>query len=292
METLTISALSRLVGVPPETIRSWERRYRLPIGRRSAGGHRRYTATDTEILRRMRDEVAAGRTAAKAAEVVKAALSTPTSWFLNAVLLAAHRLDDRAVVGLLDAARDAHGLVSTVEDVLLPALREIGAQWADGRCDVSHEHLLTAALDRWLSQEELAAPPPSRPGRVLLACGPVDLHAVGLHAFAVLLGRRGVDVLTLGARTPADALCRAAGIADVRAVVVVSQLESGRTAAAAALRAVTAAVPAVRVYFAGAAFEATVSRAGLPGTYLGPDLNRAAGQVAEAIGPGPRDRRP
>ena len=283
---LTISMVSRLIGVPSPTIRSWERRYQLPIGERSAGGHRRYTADDVRILTRMRDEVGAGRPAADVAAAVLAAAGTPPALLVHALLQRAHELDRHGVAEVLAAARDAYGLVPTVEQVVWPAMREIGARWAETGCAIGEEHLLTAAVESWLHRVEQAAPPPARPGRVLLACGPADLHTLGLRALGVLLARDGFDCLTLGAQTPADVLRQAVQDTGARVVVVVSHRPKARPAAVAAIEA--AATTDADVYFAGGAFDSPRSRAAVPGTYLGGSLSAAAAQLASttAVQPG------
>ena len=51
--------------------------------------------------------------------------------------------------------------------------------------------------------------PASRIGSVVLACGPRDLHTVGLEAFGLLLERRGRSVVMLGALTPLGSLRKA-----------------------------------------------------------------------------------
>lgn len=277
---LTISMVSRLVGVPSPTIRSWERRYQLPVGERSAGGHRRYTTDDVRILTRMRDEVAAGRPAVDVAAAVQAAASTSPAVLVQALLQRSRELDSQAVAETLAAAREAYGLVPTVEEVVWPAMRELGGQWADSGCAIAEEHLLTATVETWLHQEEQAAPPPTRPGRVLLAGGPADLHTLGLRALGVLLARDGFDCLALGARTPADALRQAVQTTGARAVVVVSHLPQARPAAVAALQA--AATCNANVYYAGGAFDSPRSRNAVPGSYLGGSLSAAAAQLADA----------
>ena len=49
--TYSIGAVSRMVGVPPATLRTWEERYALVQPVRSAGGHRLYSRQDVERLR-------------------------------------------------------------------------------------------------------------------------------------------------------------------------------------------------------------------------------------------------
>lgn len=50
-QTFTTSEAAGAVGVSPEALRSWERRYGFPMPTRTKGGHRRYTAADVERLR-------------------------------------------------------------------------------------------------------------------------------------------------------------------------------------------------------------------------------------------------
>jgi len=63
---LSISAVARILGVPPATIRSWEDRYRLVIPARTATGHRLYRRDQVEQLRFVRARMAEGLSAADA----------------------------------------------------------------------------------------------------------------------------------------------------------------------------------------------------------------------------------
>ena len=119
---------------------------------------------------------------------------------------------------------------------------------------------------------------------MLLACGPDDLHTLGLQAFRVLLACDGFDCLTLGAQTPADALRQAAQDSQAQAIVVVSHLPKARPPAVAALQAV--ATTNATVCYAGGAFDSPRSRTAVPATYLGGSLRAAAAQLAEVNSPG------
>lgn len=284
-EPLSIQAASRLLNVPTPTIRSWERRYGLPTGRRSPGGHRRYTLDDLVVLRRMRDEIAEGRSASAAAALATALVSATPLSAIDAIVEAARSLHPRRITKALDQTRELFGLDATVDDVLLPAMREVGRRWASGQYDVANEHAATSAILAWLGRVQLEAPPPTQPGTVVLSCGPRDFHTLGLESFAAVLRHRGVDCRTLGARTPVESLVSAVHQANAYGVVLVSHLPSGRAAAVSALRAV-AETPA-RVYYAGDAFSSARSRAGVPGTHLGIRLARAADRVL-ADQPDPR----
>lgn len=280
-ENLTIGAVSRALGVPVPTVRSWEWRYQLPTGRHREGGQRRYTHDDIAALTRMRDEIAAGRGAAEAAALVAAAITAPPAQVVDRLLAATHRLHTQSISEALQQSLLTHGLVVTVEQVILPALREIGRQWADGSSDVAHEHLLAGAVQSWLSAQQQRANPPTRSGAVVLACGPEDQHTLALEALAVLLADQGFHCRYLGAKTPVSSLVLAAQRPPARAVVVVAHLDQTRAAAVTALRTV-AALP-VATFYAGDAFAHPEQRHDVPGTYLGGELSVAAQRIAAAI---------
>ena len=52
MSGIRTNAAAELLGVSPNTLRSWERRFGYPRPRRTQGGHRQYDLTELEALRR------------------------------------------------------------------------------------------------------------------------------------------------------------------------------------------------------------------------------------------------
>lgn len=56
----SIGAVSRMLGVPAATLRTWQERYAVVVPERSEGGHRLYTRDQVEQLRFLVDQVAAG----------------------------------------------------------------------------------------------------------------------------------------------------------------------------------------------------------------------------------------
>jgi MerR family transcriptional regulator, light-induced transcriptional regulator len=285
-EPLTIQQASELLAVPVTTLRSWERRYDMPMTSRTSGGHRRYTSLALDELRLMRDEIARGKRAGEAAVSARLLLQ-PTQRarpFIDTILSAAEAMDPARIRTSLDEAVSELGLGAALDEALMPAMRRIGRWWEAGRCDVGHEHLVTEAVRVWLGKLIAFAPEPVRLEPVVLACGPHDAHSVGLEALCALLVSEGRLCLALGARTPAAALLDAASRVDAVAVVVVSHLAVGRRAAVDAIRAVSAS--GVRTFYAGNAFMAAPVRRRIPGTYLGESLRSAARMVEWALGPG------
>lgn len=233
----------------------------------------------------MRDEIARGTRAGLAARYVRATLgrSGLAAEFVEAILDASVRGDPASVRDRLETASSELGLGSCLDDVLFPALRQVGLWWQTGRCDVDQERLTTEAARAWLDRALSFAPAPTRPRPIVLACGPGDLHTVGLEALALCLRHRRWGCRLLGARTTPVALTTAVLANQAVGAVVVSHLSSGR------LRAVGAAKAAVglgvEVFYAGNAFATPRSRARVPGVYLGPRVQDACDLIVETLIP-------
>jgi DNA-binding transcriptional MerR regulator len=53
----SIGAVAQMLGIPTATLRSWEERYRLPVPKRSPGGHRLYSRDQVEQLRFVKAQI-------------------------------------------------------------------------------------------------------------------------------------------------------------------------------------------------------------------------------------------
>src|SRR5438309_5196936 len=51
MSGIRTNAAAAMLGVSPNTLRSWERRYGFPRPQRSPGGHRQYALAEIEALK-------------------------------------------------------------------------------------------------------------------------------------------------------------------------------------------------------------------------------------------------
>jgi MerR family transcriptional regulator, light-induced transcriptional regulator len=288
---VSIAVVSELLGIPVPTIRSWERRYGLPAPRRTNGRHRRYGQSDLEQLRALRDLVTKGLAASDAVArlrgAVTSALADPD--LIDDVVRAAMDLNALGVREALDRSAGRFSVEDAIRRVALPAMHEIGTRWKAGTCDVGQEHLATEAVRTWLARQVSMAPPSFRRGPIVLACGPSDLHSIGLEAFAAILARRGWSCRVLGAMTPASALVAAAANSRAVAAVVTSQRGVTRRAAVEAIDAVDA-LPGIRAFYAGDAFATLAGRKGVSGVYLGEDVVDAALVLEQALGRAGRPR--
>jgi DNA-binding transcriptional MerR regulator/methylmalonyl-CoA mutase cobalamin-binding subunit len=282
-EGMRIAAVSRLLGVPVPTIRSWERRYGFPAPPRTDGRHRRYGSVELEQLRALRDLVTKGHSTRDAVALVRRSTlagsqeGSPAEQALNAVLAS----DGDLLRAELDATTERLGVEDTIRRVILPAMHEIGSRWRVGRCDVGREHLATEVVRSWLARQAFLAPQPFRPRPIVLASGPQDLHTIGLEAFAVILARRGWRCRVLGARTPTEALVAMVQSLDAVAAVVTAQRAVTRRSAVGSIDAAHD-LPGVRAFYAGDGFAAPKARKDVGGIYLGENLVEAAVIIEES----------
>ena len=155
-------------------------------------------------------------------------------------------------------------------------MREMGSRWKAGVCDTAHEHLATEAVRVWLARQSAMAPAAFRPFPLVLACGPKDLHTIGLESFGVVLARRGWSIRTLGPLTPVSSLVAAVRAAEARGAVVTSQRSVTRRAAVEAITAVDGASRRRGVLRGRRRSAHAAAREDVPGTYLGDDIVEAA----------------
>ena len=278
---LRIGEFARRVGVSPELLRAWERRYGLLRPIRSDGGFRLYTSEDAERVSQMRQALAEGLSAAEAARRVLAS-PRPAEGLLDDarvhLLTAVRDYDEVAAHSVLDDAFAGFALETVLQELVLPVLREIGGEWAQGELEIAQEHFASNLVrERLLALARLW----SRGGGPLaiLACAPGERHDIGLIAFGLVLRSHGWRILFLGADTPLSTLGRAVSTTEPHLVVVASMdgalLETQR----AELRRLARSAPIV-LSGAGAS-EELCSRLGVE--RLDGDLVAAADAVARAV---------
>jgi DNA-binding transcriptional MerR regulator len=242
-----VGELARRVGVAPETLRAWERRYGVLRPARTAGGYRVYGREDELRARRMRELIDSGWAAGEAAHVVTGTPHSPPPMPPDAdavaeLLGALTGFDSAAGHAAFDRVLAARSLDAALRDVVLPALRQIGERWESGDVSVAQEHFATELITgrlRGLGREWGTGLGP----RAVLACPAGERHDVGLLCCALALDRRGWRVTYLGADTPVDALESAVRVVDPAIIVIGAVQVDPLHAAAPALGRLAKRVP-------------------------------------------------
>ena len=220
---LRIGELSRRVGVSPELLRAWERRYGVLRPTRTKGGFRLYSAADERRVRRMLalqqqglSPAVAARTAAEDDGVPP--IEAPAVELRQALADALDRFDEAAANRAFDRALGMLTLDTLLQEIVLDYLADLGDRWSAGLASVAQEHFATNVIRGRLLG--LARDWGQGGGPLaLLACPPGELHDLGLICFGLALRARGWRIAFLGADTPVDTLLQTAG--DLRPEVVV-----------------------------------------------------------------------
>jgi len=202
----------------------------------------------------------------------RASSSDPLN-FVHQILAAASSRHPHDVGEQLDLAVLALGVGGCLDEVLFPAMREIGRAWQSGLVSIEEERLASEAARGWLERSALGAPEPSDAPPMVLTCGPADLHSIGLEALGLLLRHHRRRCRVLGPRTSVRALTTAVRASRPSGVVVVSHLRANRLSATQSLRA--AAALGAEVFYAGHAFSSARLRRNVPGTHLDTNLQDA-----------------
>ena len=243
-----IGELSRRVGVAPETLRAWERRYGLLRPARTQAGYRVYDHDDQLRAHRMRELIEGGWAAGEAAHAVvsdrppgdprRPAPDGGPPDLLAALL----RYDSAGAHAAFDRVLATRSLDGALRDVVLPVLREVGERWARAEVSVTQEHFATELVTgrlRGLARDWDCGLGP----RAVLACASGERHDIGLLCCGLALHRRGWRVTYLGADTPTAALADTVSTVAPALVVIGALRPQPLRAAASALAELAALVP-------------------------------------------------
>jgi methanogenic corrinoid protein MtbC1 len=118
--------------------------------------------------------------------------------WLNACLV----FDEQVADQVLNQAFATHPLETVCVEVLQRGLNEMGGMWYRAEATVQQEHFTSALAQRRLDALIAAAPPPTRPHSVLIGCTPGEQHVFVPLLLTLLLRRRGLKVVYLGANVP------------------------------------------------------------------------------------------
>jgi DNA-binding transcriptional MerR regulator len=229
-----------MLGISPNTLRSWERRYNFPTPNRSAGGHRQYSLAEIEALRLTLAET---HNVSSAISLARERGEGPST--SSRLTGAFQSFDEDTANRLLEESLGLRSVERTIEEVLLEAvtgLYEPDINSAEYEFGWRH-------ATGWLSAQRRLAPPASRPEGVMIfdASAPCDLDAIHAQALEVVLRRTGLRTLSLTPAVELTRLGRALRALDPKAVVLTGRRVSldsiGRL-----VYAVRSSVPEVGVF--------------------------------------------
>lgn len=202
MSGIRTNAAAELLGVSPNTLRSWERRFDYPKPRRTAGGHRQYDLTELEALRRALMET---HNISSAIEVARQRGEGPSS--PSRLLDAFDHFDESVADRVMEESLAVRSVERSVEEVLLPAVEL--AEGRDGR--EAELEMACRWATGWIHSARRVVPPPSRSQGVILfdASERLDLESLHVQALDLAVRRAGFPSLLLSFDLPPERVARA-----------------------------------------------------------------------------------
>jgi DNA-binding transcriptional MerR regulator len=207
------NAAAELLGVSPNTLRSWERRFDYPKPRRTAGGHRQYELAELEALRRALQET---HNISSAIQVARQRGEGPSS---SARLVEAFdRFDDQLADRIMEESLALRSIERSVEELLMPAVES--AEEREGR-EAEYE-LACRWATGWMHAARRVVPPATRDEGVLLFDSSPALGSESLHvqALELALRRAGFRVLLLSVSLAQERVSRAMRALDPAGLVL------------------------------------------------------------------------
>jgi len=202
-----------MLGVSPNTLRSWERRYSFPKPQRTTGGHRQYALAEIESLRLALAET---HNVSSAISLARERGEGPSSSSRLAAAYASY--DEDRANRLLEESLALRSIERTIEEVLLAAV----ASHAEPAASPAEYEFGWRHASGWLSAMKRLSPPTTRAQGILIfdAAAACDLDGLHAQALELILRRAGLRTLSLGAGIEPARLGRAVRALTPRAVVL------------------------------------------------------------------------
>jgi len=207
-QSYSTKELARMWDVSESTIKRWTDAGALKC-RKTVGGHRKFELEDILEFQNHCAPCLKGLTAEKGyAEVdgeLEHLLAEPDFLGLSErfkqAALAAH---DDFTSSLLDHYhRHGLSLVTIVEEIIRPAMQDIGEMWRAGKIGVIDEHLATITTTRALADLNSKSEKKHNTNRLaLVGCSEGELHQLAASLVRDLLESQGWQVIYLGQHTP------------------------------------------------------------------------------------------
>jgi methanogenic corrinoid protein MtbC1 len=194
--------------------------------------------------------------------------------------------DERWAEQIMNQAFAFYPPETVVVELVQRVVAKVGEGWYQGQVTVHQEHFCSSLAIRRLETLVMAAPPPSRPGRILVACPSQEQHIIGPLLLTFLLRRQGWEVVYLGANVPAERLEITVAVAQPQLVILSAQ--QLHTAATLMKMAQVLQREGVPMAYGGLIFNLLPAlRQRIPGHFLGERLE-AAPQAVESLMVAPR----
>jgi DNA-binding transcriptional MerR regulator/methylmalonyl-CoA mutase cobalamin-binding subunit len=226
-----IRVVARRTGLSPALLRAWEKRYGVVEPSRTEGGQRLYTDDDVLRLSLLNRAVEEGRSISQVAGLgtdeleglvredaverrgtgtFEPVLEASAVEVLERAQEAVNQMDPVRLERVLTRGAMAFSVSTTIDEIVVPLLQNIGAAWEAGRMGPAHEHLATGVIRRFL-EWMLGTVAVGEGSPVLVAATPAgERHELGALLSALSGAAVGWRSFCLGPDLPAEEIASAA----------------------------------------------------------------------------------
>ena len=215
-----IKTVSRLTGIPKNTLIAWERRYDLVTPIRLENGYRVYSSADLLLINRVKGLLEQGFKISEAALLVQNEDIEKTDIVSGEVgseeLLLSLKADLIEAISEYDLVKMESTFIRAeqlplsvlIEEVVVPVSSKVGENWASGSFNVAQEHFATGFIkEKLFSIFRSVQQEPSKPENTfILSCIEHERHEIGLLSLGIKLRQSGYNVIYMGADLPASDL--------------------------------------------------------------------------------------
>jgi|SRR5271157_349290 len=300
----TIKTVSNQTGIRTVTLRAWERRHELLNPHRSENRYRLYSEREVAILRWIKNRVDNGIPISSAAnelhmmvkegvwpEAVPSLPGTqpianvaPPEQYARQLYQLLIRHDESLAGDLLREAHSFFDLGTICNEIITPAMVQIGEAWYRGDIRITTEHFASAYIRGRLLSMLQAYPVLKNAPYVLCGCAPTEQHEIGALMLSVMLRSKGFRVEFLGPDVPIDDLVEYARYEHPHMIILTSTMRDSVSELERLAEKLIKLNPKPHFGFGGAAFNLDPDlQQKVDGIFLGETLNKAVEKISEAL---------
>ncbi len=203
MKTLTTKEVARLCRVSDATVKRWEESG-LIVSERTNGGHRRFRADE---VCRFQSKQNLGIKVSHGDESVLSAVTRRRDNKNHSDCPLFHALvsgcEEEAANLLISAYLDTKSVTHIFDNLVAPAMRQIGELWYIGELTVAQEHLATRAVMSAMFKLRSVLPVTKERKGLIMSCGiEGDFHELSSFLVKLTFENQGWEVINFGANTP------------------------------------------------------------------------------------------
>lgn len=301
----TIKNVSIQTGIPPITLRAWERRYAVPAPSRSDNHYRLYSDRDIALLRWLKSQLYNGASISTAvtklrqltnkgiwpdvipqrlAQVPEDSVNLPAKYAQELYLALIHH-DEVEAGNLIRETFSSFDLKTILSKVLTPCLVEIGDAWVRGEIRITTEHFASAFLRGKLLNLLQEYPARRNAPFVMVGGAPTEQHEIGALMVAVLLRSEGYRVEFLGPDIPLDDLVAYARSEKPALIILTATTRTAALETKRMQEKLSRLRPTPLFGYGGLAFMTEPElRKQVPGVFLGESMDGALEVIGELLG--------